>query len=324
MSVVLPKYFVMTKKSSFLRQLNLYNFNRLTGEDSGSYYHEKFLRGLKFLCRRMTRQKVNGNGIRAAGNPDDEPVLSRYPTCPPPRGGNSRSSSVAEDTAADANSQARFVDVAPRPLHSASSHGDKDSTLVTDENASHGSNGSGRAASNRTRQSKAARPDPSGATSSTVSQASFPLKLQRILDQAEATGKKDIISWQGHGRAFLVHDSDRFVNEVVSKYFSQTKYSSFQRQLHMYNFKRITGLGRDKGAYHHPLFQRGKPELCLTMSRTRVNGKGCRRPGDPDTEPDLYLLEPAPEVPRGSVVEIPMDGPLGLQVNSDEDMDTQE
>lgn len=73
--MILPKYFVMTKKSSFLRQLNLYGFNRLsgTGSDQGSYYHEKFLRGMKFLCRRIHRQKVNGNGIRAAGNPEGEP-----------------------------------------------------------------------------------------------------------------------------------------------------------------------------------------------------------------------------------------------------------
>jgi len=94
----------MTKKSSFLRQLNLYGFNRLcaAGPNQGSYYHEKFLRGMKFLCRRMHRQKVNGNGIRAAGNPDAEPDLEMYPPCPPlkPRGddcfpGERRSSLIA-------------------------------------------------------------------------------------------------------------------------------------------------------------------------------------------------------------------------------------
>jgi len=73
----------MTKKSSFLRQLNLYSFNRFSAgtTDKGSYYHEKFLRGKKFLSRRMTRQKVNGNRIRSAGNPDEEPDLSMYPIC---------------------------------------------------------------------------------------------------------------------------------------------------------------------------------------------------------------------------------------------------
>jgi HSF-type DNA-binding len=75
----------MTKKSSFLRQLNLYSFNRFSaGPDQGSYYHEKFLRGMKFLCRRMSRQKVNGNRIRSAGNPDEEPNLVLFPVCPPP------------------------------------------------------------------------------------------------------------------------------------------------------------------------------------------------------------------------------------------------
>jgi hypothetical protein len=75
----------MTKKSSFLRQLNLYSFNRFSaGPDQGSYYHEKFLRGMKYLARRMVRQKVNGNRIRSAGNPDEEPNLALYPSCPPP------------------------------------------------------------------------------------------------------------------------------------------------------------------------------------------------------------------------------------------------
>lgn len=27
----------------------------------------------------------------------------------------------------------------------------------------------------------------------------------------------------------------------------------------------------------------------MMMVRTRVNGKGCRRPGDPDNEPDFYV-----------------------------------
>ncbi|KAL3908766.1 MAG: hypothetical protein SGILL_008359 [Bacillariaceae sp.] len=82
--IILPRYFVMTKKSSFLRQLNLYSFNRFSaGPDQGSYYHELFLKGIKFLCRRMVRQKVNGNRIRSAGNPDEEPNLHLYPACPP-------------------------------------------------------------------------------------------------------------------------------------------------------------------------------------------------------------------------------------------------
>jgi hypothetical protein len=43
----------------------------------------------------------------------------------------------------------------------------------------------------------------------------------------------------------------------------------------------------------------------MTMVRTRVNGKGCRRPGDPDNEPDFYEREYAPSIAPGSEVEIP-------------------
>ena len=59
----------------------------------------------------------------------------------------------------------------------------------------------------------------------------------------------------------------------------------------MYSFQRITA-GRDKGAYFHEHFLRGKPQLCRQMERTRVNGKGCRKPGNPNAEPDFYQLPP--------------------------------
>jgi len=74
----------MSKKSSFLRQLNLYGFHRLSaGPDQGAYYHALFLRSKKFLCKRISRQKINGNRIRSAGNPEEEPPLTSYPSLPP-------------------------------------------------------------------------------------------------------------------------------------------------------------------------------------------------------------------------------------------------
>jgi hypothetical protein len=265
---ILPKYFVMTKKSSFLRQLNLYGFNRLSGigPDQGSYYHEKFLRGLKFLSRRMSRQKVNGNGIRAAGNPDEEPTLSVFPSCPP----TPHWSNGSAGAGAGAGSP---QDEASSPTGDAA---DPNEDLILRTTAG--------------------------------IQVSFPLKLQRILDKLEAEGKTDIISWLPHGRAFLVHDSDRLVSDLLPVYFNQTRYSSFQRQLHMYNFQRITA-GRDKGAYHHANFQRGTPQISLRMHRTRVNGKGTRRPGNPAQEPNFHSLGSLPSITLGTKIDIPVDLP---------------
>jgi hypothetical protein len=279
--IILPRYFVMTKKSSFLRQLNLYGFNRFSaGDDQGSYYHEKFLRGMKFLCRRMTRQKVNGNRIRSAGNPDEEPALVTYPACPPPV--ISTSNPVISSMPAN-----RFAYV-DREEDAYSENYGVTAEQHTEEEA-------------ETEDATNSPPHPRNNGGIVVS---FPLKLQRMLDKLEADENMDIISWLSHGRAFIVHDSDAFVEKLMPVYFNQTKYSSFQRQLHMYNFQRITA-GRDKGAYHNPNFQRGRPQLCSKMYRTRVNGKGCRKPGNPSSEPNLYFMEALPPIEPGTAIEVP-------------------
>eukprot|EP00980_Cylindrotheca_fusiformis_P000341 scaffold91_cov127-Cylindrotheca_fusiformis.AAC.1 len=280
--IVLPRYFVMTKKSSFLRQLNLYGFNRFSaGPDQGSYYHEKFLRGMKFLCRRMTRQKVNGNRIRSAGNPDEEPALVTYPVCPPPV--------ISTSTP--------MISSIPTPTPRFS-YGARDDDMQSETYSGVMEQPNEEP---ETEESLSSPPQPKNNGGILVS---FPLKLQRMLDKLEADQQGDIISWLPHGRAFIVHDSDAFVEKLMPKYFNQTKYSSFQRQLHMYNFQRITA-GRDKGAYHNQNFQRGKPQLCSKMFRTRVNGKGCRKPGNPSSEPNLYYMEPLPQIEPGTAIEVP-------------------
>jgi len=61
--------------------LNLYGFCRLTrGADSGGYYHELFLRGKPFLCKRMIRTKVKGTKFKAASSPDQEPDFYTMPS----------------------------------------------------------------------------------------------------------------------------------------------------------------------------------------------------------------------------------------------------
>jgi hypothetical protein len=297
--IILPRYFVMTKKSSFLRQLNLYGFNRFSaGTDQGSYYHEKFLRGMKFLCRRMTRQKVNGNRIRSAGNPDEEPPLSHFPSCPPP----AISTSNPPISSMPTNNK-RFAYVSREEDEDGEENepdDDDDQDMEDDE---------------ETEDDKSAPSAGSQQRNNGGVLVSFPLRLQRMLDKLEAECDTDTISWLPHGRSFLVHDPEAFVDQLMPLYFNQTKYSSFQRQLHMYNFQRITA-GRDKGAYHNGNFQRGKPHLCAGMMRTRVNGKGCRKPGNPNSEPNLYALEPLPPIAPGTTIEV-IDGNPEVDDESD-------
>lgn len=55
--------------------------------------------------------------------------------------------------------------------------------------------------------------------------SNLPLKLHALL-QAEDSS---IVSWENGGKAFKVHDKERFVKEVMPKYFSTSNYQSFQR-----------------------------------------------------------------------------------------------
>ena len=331
--IILPRYFVMTKKSSFLRQLNLYGFNRFSaGPDQGSYYHEKFLRGLKFLCRRMTRQKVNGNRIRSAGNPDDEPVLSRYPVCPPPTvktlaTGNAMAASSAngltvappvQPTKSPPNTVGNSVQDGGKPI--SKGEGQEIATLESaeeeyskegkEDRAYDGQGSAAAPSSNRSSATHKTQPRQSGDVHVT-----FPLKLQRMLDKLEAEGQTDAVSWLSHGRAFIIRNSDAFVDKLLSVHFNRTKFSSFQRQLQLYCFQRIA-TGRDKGAYYHTHFQRGKPHLCVRMVRSKVNGTGPRKPGNPTTEPNLYSLQPLPAISFGAKIEVPS-GSIGDDDDSD-------
>jgi hypothetical protein len=257
----------------------------------------------------MSRQKVNGNRIRSAGNPDDEPVLSEYPSCPPTPiinlsvsvGNGSGSSSSIYD-----NAIAPLVSSSPDKgyayisrIKEEEDEGEEDEEDDEEEDTQDDEQDPEDEVQDDATDDKIPPHRNNGGF-----QVSFPLKLQRMLDKLEAEGSSDIISWLSHGRAFLVNSPEAFVEQLMPAHFNQTKYSSFQRQLHMYNFQRITA-GRDKGAYHHAHFQRGKPHLCVRMVRTRVNGKGCRKPGNPSREPNLYSLEKLPPIAPGVIIVVP-------------------
>lgn len=127
----------------------------------------------------------------------------------------------------------------------------------------------------------------------------FPEKLHYMLSQVDGEGVSHIVSWQPHGRCFIVHKPQQFVQEVMPRFFKQTKLTSFQRQLNLYGFVRLTA-GTDRGGYYHELFLRGRMDLCRRMSRTRVKGNGSKGASSPETEPNFYKMTPAYETNSSS------------------------
>jgi hypothetical protein len=43
----------------------------------------------------------------------------------------------------------------------------------------------------------------------------FPVKLHYMLNELEKDGMENIVSWQSHGRCFLVHKQQQFVEQVL-------------------------------------------------------------------------------------------------------------
>ncbi|KAL9186114.1 hypothetical protein ACHAXT_005352 [Thalassiosira profunda] len=127
---------------------------------------------------------------------------------------------------------------------------------------------------------------------------SFPAKLHRILEEADARGESHIISWQPHGRAFRIHDPRAFTDHIMARYFPKMrKITSLQRQFNLYGFERLTKEGPDRGAYYHEAFLRYRPALGdRRMVRRRVKGTGYKASGNPDAEPDLYSYKSMDEV----------------------------
>jgi len=110
--------------------------------------------------------------------------------------------------------------------------------------------------------------------------AKFPERLFELVS-AECGG--GIVRWAANGKAFLILDEERMVQELLPKYeFKATKLTSLQRNLNMYGFVRLAAKGdQTGGAYAHPGFQRG-------MSLAQVRAVEVRR--YPNGSPSQSML----------------------------------
>ncbi len=94
--------------------------------------------------------------------------------------------------------------------------------------------------------------------------------------------------YQPHGRAWKVHNKELLVEEVIPKYFGQSNFASFTRQLSGWGFKRLHKTSPDVGCYYHECFLRGHSRLTVLMRRM-PSGQGRATP-DAINEPDFYTI----------------------------------
>lgn len=134
----------------------------------------------------------------------------------------------------------------------------------------------------------------------------FPDRLYKMLEYIDLEGQHlaHIVSWQHHGRSFVVHNVKLFEDQVLEHFFNQKHYSSFRRQLNLWDFKRIVGKStrtkvqrdEDQGTYYHECFLRTKWFLLPHIKRSGAkssNGKFI--PGvHATTEPNFNAMQALP------------------------------
>lgn len=101
----------------------------------------------------------------------------------------------------------------------------------------------------------------------------FPEQLHQMLQTSEELGLANIVSWQPHGYAFMVHNRKLFVSQILPRFFNQSLFASFNKQLNNYGFKRIQCRGQNKGAIYNEFFLRGKQGLLKYIIRREQGHK---------------------------------------------------
>ena len=95
--------------------------------------------------------------------------------------------------------------------------------------------------------------EPSSSSSVSNNNPNFLLKLYKILETPEYS---DIIHWDDTGRYFLVKNLHDFTENILPKYYKHNNYSSFVRQLNMYDFHKKRS-NQNEHIFQHKLFCKG-------------------------------------------------------------------
>jgi hypothetical protein len=123
----------------------------------------------------------------------------------------------------------------------------------------------------------------------------FPVKLHTMLQDAiDDEESSHILTWTQEGNEFTILKPKEFAANVLPSYFRSEKFTSFQRQLNAYGFRRCDLYGGHDSAhtYRHDVFTRDSPELLSTINRRR---------------PRASMSYPLLEIKRGA--ELPMSFP---------------
>ncbi|CAK4077498.1 unnamed protein product [Aphanomyces euteiches] len=92
-------------------------------------------------------------------------------------------------------------------------------------------------------------------------------KFLRSLYEMLETEDMQIISWTMDGSSVQVLDRHKLENVILPKYFKHSKFTSFQRQLNYFGFKKNTKFRSHMYTFTHPYFRQNRKDLLSKISR---------------------------------------------------------
>jgi len=100
----------------------------------------------------------------------------------------------------------------------------------------------------------------------------FPLRLLQMI-RKEAIMNPSVVRWSDDGNVFFVDDEKSFINDTLPRYgFKASKMQSFQRNLNIYGFTRLSK-GPFSSGYVHPEFGRYIDDSNVTNIKREYGGK---------------------------------------------------
>ena len=101
---------------------------------------------------------------------------------------------------------------------------------------------------------------------STCSGSNIPTFVRRLYTVV-SNESVDVIAWTKNGMAFEIRNKDVLQNQVLGHYFRQNKYSSFQRQLNNFGFRKWTKTKALVCTFSHPMFRQHRFDLLSNIQR---------------------------------------------------------
>ncbi|CAD8134335.1 unnamed protein product [Paramecium octaurelia] len=114
----------------------------------------------------------------------------------------------------------------------------------------------------------------------------FILKTYQMLEDQKST---NVISWTSQGTAFIVYNQVLLEKEVLQNFFKHSNYSSFVRQLNLYNFKKVKS--NEGQIFKHKCFRKGMKSMLQFIKRKNQDESAVGSNPLVQEEPIIHIKE---------------------------------